>query len=580
MNDIFALAEGMELLNGKYTIIRMLSHGGFGVTYLAHHNTLDIDVCIKEFFPKALCNRDAFSYEVTVSTSGNVETIDNFMRKFIKEAKSIARQHHEGIIKILDIFEENGTAYYVMDYIEGQSLKQMVEARGPLSLGEAMDYIRQAAEALGYLHGRNMNHLDVKPANMMVDHNGKLTLIDFGLSKHYSDNGRETTMTPMCISRGYSPKEQYLDGGVSFFSPAADIYALGATLYYLLTGITPPEAIDCPIKKLVFPTNIPSNVKAAILHSIQYEPEARPSSTIAFLAELTNRNLLSNIGLSSTIPSLPKLLKNLPSCVKYLQKKNEQSKTIEKPKPSPRKNKCKFFVPDAIFTVPIIIILCCIILILSDTHISNEKLHLFTLVISFALIPLIAGLLNKLYLRWFSKRNNHNRNNHNKVEVLGNVHRHWRTGNLIVQKESEYLCFNYNEWNEISNKSSYTKIGILINESSCPLFCIALEDKDDGEKMSWDTAVSRYGENILPSLLQCEALITNYDDIIESLNAFEPKSLKDNIFDIKYLCYWGKEYNSNEAWLMDINHGKIIHMKKNMLCRVRAIINIEQLNLR
>ena len=170
MNDIFALAEGMELLNGKYTIIRMLSHGGFGVTYLAHHNPLDIDVCIKEFFPKEYCNRDAFSYEVTVSTSGNVGTVENFMRKFIKEAKSIARQHHEGIIKILDIFEENGTAYYVMDYIDGQSLRQMVETRGPLPLDEALGYIRQAAGALGYLHGRNMNHLDVKPSNMMVDH--------------------------------------------------------------------------------------------------------------------------------------------------------------------------------------------------------------------------------------------------------------------------------------------------------------------------------------------------------------------------------------------------------------------------
>ena len=123
MNDIFALVEGMSLQGGKYTIVRMLSHGGFGVTYLAHHNLLDVDVCIKEFFPSLWCNRDAFSYEVSVSTTGNVDMVDRFMQKFIKEAQSIARLHHEGIVKIHDVFEENGTAYYVMDFIEGQTLK-------------------------------------------------------------------------------------------------------------------------------------------------------------------------------------------------------------------------------------------------------------------------------------------------------------------------------------------------------------------------------------------------------------------------------------------------------------------------
>ena len=451
MNDIFALAEGMELLNGKYTIIRMLSHGGFGVTYLAHHNPLDIDVCIKEFFPKDYCNRDAFSYEVTVSTSGNVEAVENFMRKFIKEAKSIARQHHEGIIKILDIFEENGTAYYVMDYIDGQSLKQMVETRGPLPLDEALGYIRQAAGALGYLHGRNMNHLDVKPANMMVDHSGKLTLIDFGLSKHYGDDGRETTMTPMCISRGYSPKEQYLTGGVSYFSPAADIYALGATLYYLLTGQNPPEAVDTPLKKLVFPASVPENVKAAIRHAMQYEPEDRTPSAAAFLDEI-------------------------------------------------------------------------------------------------AIYDGISAIYTKTPMAY--------------VDIYG--HKKGYTGDLITKIGGEYICFTSSEWQKVPDKSAYTKLGVVVNDGSCPAFYVALHDKAGGEDMTWGEAVARYGEGILPTKEQCYALSNNKDIINNAMRAFGGTVMDD--------IYWGKEDGSSGAWYVCMAYSSVgIYYGETNISRVRAV---------
>lgn len=269
MPDIFVLAEGRTLQNGKYTIIRMLAHGGFGVTYLARHEMLDIDVCIKEFFPSTLCNRDAFSYEVSVASSGNSATVEKYMDKFLKEARSIARLHHEGIVKIHDVFRENGTAYYVMDYIDGCSLQELVKKQGPLSLDAALGYIRQAARALDYLHANRMNHLDIKPSNMMVDGKGQLTLIDFGVAKHYGEGGHQTTTTPACISRGYSPIEQYKDGGVSRFSPVADIYPLGATLYYLLTGTTPPEATELTFGEITIPSSIPSHVASAIRNAMR-----------------------------------------------------------------------------------------------------------------------------------------------------------------------------------------------------------------------------------------------------------------------------------------------------------------------
>lgn len=499
MNDIFALAEGMELLNGKYTIIRMLSHGGFGVTYLAHHNLLDIDVCIKEFFPKDYCNRDAFSYEVSVSTSHNVETVEHFMRKFIKEAKSIARQHHEGIIKILDIFEENGTAYYVMDYIEGQSLKQLVEARGPLPIGEALGYIRQAAGALGYLHDRNMNHLDVKPANMMVDHSGKLTLIDFGLSKHYGDDGRETTMTPMCISRGYSPKEQYLDGGVSYFSPAADIYALGATLYYLLTGHTPPEAVDTPLRKLVFPASVPENVKAAIHHAMQYEPEDRTPSTAAFLDEIAGT------------PAKVKRSVLLPK---------EVGNVISEEKP---KSGRKIFIASGI--------------VLLVTALIVAGYYAFNVSVDSVKTPVA------------------------QEETYG--HKEGHTGDLITKEGGEYICFTSSEWQKVPDKSAYTKLGVVVNDDSCPAFYVALHDKAGGEKMTWDEAVARYGEGILPSFEQCVAILRNRDKINNAMRAFGGTEMDK--------WYWGKEEDSAAAWCVDMSSGIVGGSYKPGTGRVRAV---------
>lgn len=555
MNDIFALAEGMELLNGKYTIIRMLSHGGFGVTYLAHHNPLDIDVCIKEFFPKDYCNRDAFSYEVSVSTSRNVETVEHFMRKFIKEAKSIARQHHEGIIKILDIFEENGTAYYVMDYIDGQSLRQMVEKRGPLPLDEALGYIRQAAGALGYLHDRNMNHLDVKPANMMVDHSGKLTLIDFGLAKHYGDDGRETTMTPMCISRGYSPKEQYLTGGVSYFSPAADIYPLGATLYYLLTGHTPPEAVDSPLKKLVFPASVPENVKAAIRHAMQYESEDRTPSTAAFLDEIAE--------------TPAKVKRNV------LSPKEEAVNIINEEKPK-SDNKLMIVFMAILFVIGLIF---AGYYAFRDSHGDDKKETADTA--KKATYGVIAVDTTSLETPNVANENNlsvdsaktPNIANENNVSVESTKtplvqeekygHKKGNAGDLITKKGGEYICFTSGEWQKVPDKSAYTKLGVVVNDGSCPAFYVSLHDKAGGEFMTWDEAVARYGEGILPSEKQCRAWANIGDIINNAMRAFGGTVMDE--------WYWGKEYDSSYAWVVNMAGGGVLCNPKTYKVRVRPV---------
>ena len=227
------LKQGTLLQGGRYRIERVLGQGGFGITYLAEQTGLDRKVAIKEFFFRDYCDRNADTSHVTVGTQANKEVVGRFLKKFIKEAQTISRLHHPNIIQIHDVFEENDTAYYVMEYIEGESLGDIVKRRGPLSESEAIGYIRCVGDALDYIHRQNVNHLDVKPGNIMLRSiDRQILLIDFGVAKQYDDQTKEgTTTTPVGISHGYSPAEQYKKNGVQSFSPQSDIYALAATLY-------------------------------------------------------------------------------------------------------------------------------------------------------------------------------------------------------------------------------------------------------------------------------------------------------------------------------------------------------------
>ena len=241
-----ALQPDSTLQGGKYRIIEKLGQGGFGITYLAENTLLLGKVAIKEFFFKEYCNRDDSTSRVTIPTSGNREIVERFKQKFIKEARTIFSLNHPNIVRILDVFEENDTAYYVMEYIEGESLGDMVKRRGAIPEAEALGYVKDAASALEYIHSKNINHLDIKPGNLVLrKEDGKVLVIDFGVAKQYDlATSQGTTTTPVCISPGYSPMEQYSKNGVQTFSPQSDVYALAATLFKLLTGNTPPEATN------------------------------------------------------------------------------------------------------------------------------------------------------------------------------------------------------------------------------------------------------------------------------------------------------------------------------------------------
>lgn len=280
------LRNGVTLQGGRYRIVECLGSGGFGITYLAEQPLADRMVCIKEFFPAAYYNREVDTNKVYVGTQGSAEAMERFKAKFIKEAQMIARLEHPNIIAIYDIFEENNTAYYVMKYVDGGSLCDVVRQRGALSEADAVRYIKGVASALEYIHGRSVNHLDVKPGNiMLMKADNQPVLIDFGLSKHYDDSGEQTTSTPGGVSHGYAPIEQYKQGGVSSFSPASDIYSLGATLYYLVTGSVPPSATDIGRDGISIPvSHLSHGVYSAIRSAMSYWREDRPQSIDAFMA--------------------------------------------------------------------------------------------------------------------------------------------------------------------------------------------------------------------------------------------------------------------------------------------------------
>lgn len=249
------LLVGTLLRGGTYRIEAVLGQGTFGITYLAEHTGLDRKVAIKEFFMKELNSRGE-SGSITGMSDGSLSY--NYCQKFQKEAINLSRLDHPNIVRVTDSFCENGTYYYVMDYIEGQNLNDYVNSHHILEQ-EAVDIIKSVADALIYMHEeKHMLHLDLKPGNVMRRaSDGHIFLIDFGLSKHYGDDGNPETSTTIGFgTAGYAPIEQSNTTKNGEFRPTIDVYALGATFFKLLTRVTPPPASDIVSDDVVLENNL------------------------------------------------------------------------------------------------------------------------------------------------------------------------------------------------------------------------------------------------------------------------------------------------------------------------------------
>ncbi len=275
------------LQGGKYRVTRFLGNGGFGCTYEAHHVMFDKRVAIKEFFMGDYCTRNDHTGCVAVGIESKRDFVEKLKQKFIDEARTISNLSHTGIVHVIDVFEENDTAYYVMDYIEGCSLAEIIRRQGKLPEHEAVGYVAQVSEALRYIHNHHHLHLDVKPANIMIDPHGRAVLIDFGTSKFYDEEFGDNTSTLLSCSPSFAPLEQ-INQDVTHFLPATDIYALGTTLYTCLTGIPPLSAnllaSGDPLPPL--PRRISTSTRLAVEAAMQTKKQDRPQSIDAFLAIL------------------------------------------------------------------------------------------------------------------------------------------------------------------------------------------------------------------------------------------------------------------------------------------------------
>ena len=332
------------LQGGRYRIIESIGRGGFGITYLAEQVMAKRKVCIKEFFPKDYYKRDDNTGALTISSDGFAESMNKFKAKFVKEAQTIAALDHHNIIPIYDVFEENNTAYYVMEYIDGVSLSSIVKESGALSEDVAVDYIKQIASALEHIHELQIMHLDVKPGNIMVrSKDNRSILIDFGLSKHYDENsGEATSTTPVGVSHGYAPIEQYKQGGVNRFSPETDIYSLGATLYYIATGIVPPHAADMGKDGIgELPSELSSGVCAAIRKSMNYWKEDRPHTIKEFM------ELLDSKTATPIVPVVANEKTTLDSDNNIASEQESTPKPAEQKKPTEQKQTPKATEPKA-----------------------------------------------------------------------------------------------------------------------------------------------------------------------------------------------------------------------------------------
>ena len=275
-------------------------------TYLATQLSLQRKVAIKEFFMKDFCSRDESTRTMSAPSTGSSKLVEQYRKKFIKEARNLARLNHPNIISVIDVFEENGTVYYVMPYLIGGSLQDYVKTHGVLSEQEAMKYVKQIASALKYMHEeQHICHYDVKPANILLDEKGNAVLIDFGIAKNYNAAGKETTTTPIGMSEGFAPIEQYQQS-VSDFSPVSDIYALGATLYFLLHAKRPVSSIlRASGESLSIDAQLSLSTKALIKSTMEISQRKRPVSTDVFirganLAPIESEETLVEINNNST----------------------------------------------------------------------------------------------------------------------------------------------------------------------------------------------------------------------------------------------------------------------------------------
>ena len=286
------------ILDDKYMLGRVLGYGGFGVTYIGWDLVLQRKVAIKEYLPSEFSTRAYGETKVAVFSGDKAKQFEDGKAKFIDEAKRLAKfQGEKGIVNIFDSFEENGTAYIVMEYLEGETLEEYLRREGKIPAEKAVKLLSPVIESLDKVHTVGIIHRDVSPDNIMITKDGRVKLIDFGAAR-YATTTASRSLT-VIIKPGYSPEEQYTSRGEQ--GAYTDVYSLGAVLYKMVTGEKPPDALErranyekkgkdilIPVHKLS--KNVPKNIEYAIYNAMNLRIEDRTPDMVNFMGELYSDN--------------------------------------------------------------------------------------------------------------------------------------------------------------------------------------------------------------------------------------------------------------------------------------------------
>lgn len=284
-----------SILAGRYLIGRVIGYGGFGVTYISWDDTLRQRVAIKEYLPSEFATRAVGQTQVTVFGGNKAQQFVDGMVKFIDEAKRLAKfQNEPGIVRIYDSFEANNTAYIVMEYLDGETLTAYLDREGRVPVEQAIEMLTPVIRSLEAVHKVGIIHRDIAPDNIMLTKDGHVKLIDFGAAR-YATTSHSRSLT-VIIKPGYSPEEQYRSRGDQ--GPHTDVYALAAVLYRMVTGITPPDALERRAfyenkkKDILIPVSknckIEKSKENAILNAMNVCIEDRTKTAEDFLKELTS----------------------------------------------------------------------------------------------------------------------------------------------------------------------------------------------------------------------------------------------------------------------------------------------------
>ena len=265
-------------LNNRYVVEGVIGEGGMGIVYLGYDSVLDCKVSVKEYFPRKLSTRDANSTDIHIYVGPGEETFNEGLEKFVDEARILAKfDNIDGIVSVRDFFYENNTAYIVMEHVDGETIRDVVDKCGKIEGNQTLELMKPILYSLIKIHQKGLLHRDISPDNIIIDKEKKAYLIDFGAAR-FLENEENKTMT-VFFTRGYSAEEQYAEN--SHKGPYTDVYGICSTMYFMLTGIRPEESIRRLIHDHVVPLDkfkdvvLTKKVKRAIMKGMSVTASKR-----------------------------------------------------------------------------------------------------------------------------------------------------------------------------------------------------------------------------------------------------------------------------------------------------------------